>query len=110
MLLSDMSSATACSSSSAPSGLTATACSAPSGLTKKRYTPPRPAPLPEDYEEFYSELTEAEKELDTLAKEMLGSSYVIQWTHMYLKWTKERKAKKEQKEQKEQKVQEEKKE
>lgn len=105
-----MSSATACSSSSAPSGLTATACSAPSGLTKKRYTPPRPAPLPEDYEEFYSELTEAEKELDTLAKEMLGSSYVIQWTHMYLKWTKERKAKKEQKEQKEQKVQEEKKE
>jgi hypothetical protein len=110
-----MSSATACSAPSgltatacsAPSGLTATACSAPSGLTKKRYTPPRPAPLPEDYEEFYSELTEAEKELDTLAKEMLGSSYVIQWTHMYLKWTK---AKKTQKEQKEQKVQEEKKE
>ena len=54
----------------------------------QRYTPPKPAPLPEDYEEFYAILTDAEKELDALAKEKLGSSYVIQWTHMYLKWKK----------------------
>jgi len=54
----------------------------------QRYTPPKPAPLPEDYEEFYATLTDAEKELDALAKEKLGSSYVIQWTHMYLKWKK----------------------
>ena len=54
----------------------------------KRYTPPKPSPLPEDYEEFYNSLTDAEKELDQLAKEMLGSSYFIQWTHMYSVWTK----------------------
>jgi hypothetical protein len=54
----------------------------------KRYTPPKPAPLPEDYEEFYAGLTEAEKELDQLAKEWLGSSYFIQWSHMYTKWSK----------------------
>lgn len=54
----------------------------------QHYTPPKPAPLPEDYEAFYATLTNAEKELDALAKEKLGSSYVIQWTHMYLKWKK----------------------
>ena len=54
----------------------------------QHYTPPKPAPLPEDYEAFYATLTDAEKELDVLAKEKLGSSYVIQWTHMYLKWKK----------------------
>ncbi len=64
---------------------------------KKRYTPPRPAPLPEDYEEFYASLTQAERELDTLAKELLGSSYIIQWTHMYLKWLKVRETEKTQK-------------
>jgi hypothetical protein len=57
-------------------------------VTKRRYTPPKPAPLPEDYEEFYATLTEAERELDALAKNMLGSSYFIQWSHMYLKWSK----------------------
>ena len=65
-----------------------------SATLTKRYTPPRPAPLPEDYEEFYASLTQAEKELDTLAKELLGSSYIIQWTHVYLKWLKAREAEK----------------
>jgi hypothetical protein len=54
----------------------------------KRYAPPKPAPLPEDYDEFYATLTPAEKELDELAKQMLASSYFIQWSHMYLKWSK----------------------
>ena len=62
----------------------ATASTAPS----KRYTPPKPSPLPVDYEEFYATLTEAERELDVLAKKMLASSYFIQWSHMYLKWSK----------------------
>jgi hypothetical protein len=84
-----MSSTTASSAVSAPKGLTAP--------RMKRYTPPRPAPLPEDYDEFYASLTPAEKELDVLAKEMLGSSYIIQWTHMYLKWSKGQKARQEEK-------------
>ena len=58
--------------------------------TMKQYAPPKPAPLPDDYEEFYASLTPAEKELDGLAKEWLGSSYFIQWTHMYTKWKKSR--------------------
>jgi hypothetical protein len=62
--------------------------SSASSTTSKRYAPPKPAPLPEDYEEFYAGLTEAEKELDELAKEWLGSSYFIQWSHMYTKWSK----------------------
>ncbi len=54
--------------------------------TQKRYAPPAPAPLPDDYDDFYASLTEAERELDALAKELLGSSYIIQWTNMYIKW------------------------
>ena len=57
-------------------------------MSSKRYIPPKPAPLPEDYEEFYATLSDAERELDELAKQMLGSSYFIQWAHMYLKWSK----------------------
>jgi hypothetical protein len=64
--------------------------SSASSASTKRYTPPKPAPLPEDYEEFYATLSEAERELDALAKEMLGSSYFIQWSHMYLKWVRDR--------------------
>ena len=60
----------------------------------QRYTPPKPAPLPADYDEFYATLTAEEKELDALAKEWLGSSYFIQWTHMYTKWSKQKAAKK----------------
>jgi hypothetical protein len=52
------------------------------------YTPPKPAPLPKDFEEFYASLTPEEKELHALATNMLGSSYFIQWTHMYTKWVK----------------------
>lgn len=66
--------------------------SSASSASTKRYTPPKPAPLPEDYEEFYATLSEAERELDALAKEMLGSSYFIQWSHMYLKWSKSKAA------------------
>jgi hypothetical protein len=52
------------------------------------YTPPKPAPLPADFEEFFATLTEKEKELHYLATEKLGSSYFIQWTHMYRDWSK----------------------
>jgi hypothetical protein len=52
------------------------------------YQPPKPAPLPEDFEEFYASLTSQEKELHELAIEKLGSSYVVQWCHMYRKWKK----------------------
>jgi hypothetical protein len=52
------------------------------------YTPPKPAPLPADFDEFFASLTQAEKELHFLAIEKLGSSYFVQWTHMYRKWKK----------------------
>lgn len=68
--------------------MSASASASSASACKKRYTPPKPAPLPEDYEEFYATLTEAERELDALAKKMLASSYFIQWSHMYLKWSK----------------------
>jgi hypothetical protein len=55
-----------------------------------KYVPPKPAPLPADYDEFYATLTPEERELDLMAKELLGSSYFIQWTHMYTKWKKAR--------------------
>jgi hypothetical protein len=56
------------------------------------YTPPKPAPLPADFNEFWASLTPEEKELHELATNMLGSSYFIQWTHMYTKWVKARSA------------------
>jgi hypothetical protein len=52
------------------------------------YTPPKPAPLPEDFDEFYASLTPQEKELHQLAIEKLQSSYFVQWTHFYKKWKK----------------------
>lgn len=64
----------------------------------QHYTPPKPAPLPANFQEFYASLTPAEKELHELATEFLGSSYFIQWTHMYTKWNKKQKEQKEQKE------------
>lgn len=60
--------------------------------TMNVYTPPKPAPLPHDFEEFYASLTEKEKELHQLAIEMLGSSYFVQWTHMYRTWSESKKA------------------
>ena len=41
------------------------------------YSPPKPAPLPEDFDEFYASLTPNEKELHLLAMEKLGSSYFV---------------------------------
>lgn len=54
----------------------------------QRYTPPKPAPLPKDFDEFYEQLSHAEKQLHHLAIEKLGSSYFVQWTHMYTTWSK----------------------
>jgi len=68
--------------------------------TMLRYTPPKPAPLPKDFDEFYATLTSDEKELHELAIEMLGSSYFIQWTHMYRDWLKAKIAKKVEEEEK----------
>jgi len=58
-----------------------------------RYVPPKPAPLPADFDEFYDSLTPQEKELHAMATDLLGSSYFIQWTHMYTKWSKAKAAK-----------------
>ncbi len=52
------------------------------------YIPPKPAPLPEDFDEFYTSLTPQEQELHQLAIEKLQSSYFVQWTHFYKKWKK----------------------
>ena len=52
------------------------------------YIPPQPAPLPSDFNEFYASLSTQEKELHELAKEFLGTSYFVQWTHMYRNWKK----------------------
>ena len=57
------------------------------------YTPPKPAPLPEDFDEFYASLTPQEKELHQLAIEKLQSSYFVQWTHFYKKWKKSKESK-----------------
>lgn len=50
------------------------------------YTPPKSAPLPDDFDEFYASLTQEERELHQLAIDMLQSSYFVQWCHMYRKW------------------------
>jgi hypothetical protein len=54
----------------------------------KKYLPPKPSPLPEDFNEFYASLTPQEKQLHELAIQKLESSYFVQWTHMYRKWKK----------------------
>ena len=64
-----------------------------SSSTPIKYQPPRPAPLPADFDEFWAERTDAEKELHQLAVEMLGTSYFVQWSHMYTRWAKAKKAK-----------------
>ena len=51
------------------------------------YQPPTPI-LPADFHLFYASLTPDEKKLHELAKEMLGSSYFVQWTHLYQSWKK----------------------
>jgi hypothetical protein len=57
------------------------------------YTPPKPAPLPADFDEFYASLSPLEKELHLLAIEKLQSSYFVQWTHFYKKWKKDKELK-----------------
>jgi hypothetical protein len=57
------------------------------------YTPPKPAPLPDDFDEFYASLSPMEQELHKLAMEKLQSSYFVQWTHFYKKWKKAKDAK-----------------
>jgi len=52
------------------------------------YVPPKPAPPPPDFEEFYESLSPQEKQLHELAIQKLQSSYFVQWTHMYRKWKK----------------------
>ena len=52
------------------------------------YKPPRPAPLPEYFDEFYASLSPEEKALHQLAIDMLKSSYFVQWSHMYTAWKK----------------------
>jgi hypothetical protein len=59
----------------------------------EKYLPPKPAPLPDDFDEFYASLTSQEQELHKLAIEKLQSSYFVQWTHMYRKWKKAKEAK-----------------
>jgi hypothetical protein len=54
------------------------------------YTPPKKAPLPYDFDEFYNQLSKEEKELHELATQKLGSSYFVQWTHMYRNWSKKK--------------------
>ena len=54
----------------------------------QRYVPPKPAPLPVDFDEFYEQLTPQERKLHELAIEKLGSSYFVQWSHMYTTWSK----------------------
>ena len=56
----------------------------------EKYSQPKPAPLPEDFDEFYASLTPQEKQLHELAIQKLQSSYFVQWTHMYRKWKKAR--------------------
>jgi hypothetical protein len=52
------------------------------------YVPPKPAPPPPDFDEFYESLSPQEKQLHELAIQKLQSSYFVQWTHMYTKWKK----------------------
>jgi hypothetical protein len=56
------------------------------------YTPPKPAPLPADFDEFYASLSPMEQELHKLAIQKLQSSYFVQWTHFYKKWKKAKEA------------------
>ena len=58
----------------------------------QKYTPPKPAPLPSDFNEFYACLTDNEKQLHQLAIDKLQSSYFVQWSHMYRKWRKNKDA------------------
>ena len=57
------------------------------GSNAIKYIPPPPAPLPADYDEFYAAMTEQERELFEIAREKLGSSFFVQWSHLYKRWS-----------------------
>jgi len=61
--------------------------SAASASASTKYVPPAPAPLPPDYEEFMAAITPQERELFQIAREKLGSSFFVQWSHLYRKWS-----------------------
>ena len=61
-------------------------------MSSIRYVPPKAAPLPADFDEFFGSLTESEKELHQLATEWLASSYFVQWVPLYKNWKKAQKA------------------
>jgi hypothetical protein len=50
------------------------------------YKPPKPSPVPADYEAFFKSLNEEEKKLLSIAQERLGSSFFVQWCRLYLVW------------------------
>jgi hypothetical protein len=50
------------------------------------YTPPRPSPLPADYEEFLKSLSDQERRLLEIAKKELASSFFPQWCRLYEAW------------------------
>ena len=50
------------------------------------YQPPKPSPLPADYDAFYVSLNDTERKLFEIAKGKLGSSFFVQWTRLYLEW------------------------
>jgi hypothetical protein len=55
-------------------------------MSSKMYTPPKPSPVPADYDAFFKSLTEDEKKLLAIAQERLGSSFFVQWCRLYLVW------------------------
>lgn len=57
-----------------------------SAKKKIYYEPPKPSPLPDDYEEFMASISDKERKLFEIAREKLGSSFFVQWTHLYRKW------------------------
>jgi hypothetical protein len=50
------------------------------------YKPPKPSPMPSDYDLYLASLTSQELELHKMAEELLGSSFFVEWTHGYKKW------------------------
>jgi len=54
-------------------------------MSTKYSKPPAPS-KPADYADFLASLTERDKELLELGEQWLGSSFFIQWTHLYGEW------------------------
>lgn len=50
------------------------------------YVPPRKAKPPSDYSLFISSLSASELELLKFAETNLGSSFIVQFTHLYKNW------------------------